>query len=179
MNATGESSGSERGAALSAAAANLRQVAQQRWRTFAPRERRALTIALLVLAGFAIWSLFVQPAWRTLSTAPAQLDQLESELQRMQRLAAEAQELRSAAPVSASQAAEALQSATARLGSSAKLTLQGERATLTLTGTPPEALRGWLNEARSAARARPVEAQLTQATSGYSGSLILALEAAP
>jgi general secretion pathway protein M len=166
-------------AAMSSAASKLRDRALQRWHAFAPRERRALAAALVVLAGFVVWSLFVQPAWRTLRAAPAQLDQLEAELQGMQRLAAEAQELRAAAPVSATQAAAALQSATTRLGSSAKLTLQGERATLTLTATPPEALRGWLVEARSAARARPIEAQLTQATGGYSGSLIVSVEAAP
>jgi general secretion pathway protein M len=114
-----------------------------------------------------------------LRAAPAQLDQLESQLQGMQRLAAEAQELRAAAPVSTAQAAEALQSATTRLGGTAKIALQGERATLTLTGTPPEALRNWLIEARSAARARPIEAQLMQAPSGYSGSLIVSLGTAP
>jgi general secretion pathway protein M len=161
------------------AATDLRAQAQQLWRGLAARERRGLVAAAVVLAGFVVWLLFVQPAWRTLRAAPAQLDQLEGELQRMQRLAAEAQELRVAAPVSAAQAAAALQSATARLGNSAKLSVQGERATLTLTATPPEALRGWLIEARSAARARPVEAQLSQATGGYSGSLIVSTEAAP
>ena len=158
---------------------DLRELALQRWRGLAPRERRGLLAALLVLAVFAVWSLFVQPAWRTVRAAPAQLDQLESQLQGMQRLAAEAQELRAAAPVSTSQATEALKSATARLGSSAKIALQGERATLTLTGTPPEALRAWLIEARSAARARPIEAQLMQAPAGYSGSLIVSLGNAP
>ena len=66
------------------------------WRALAPRERRAASIALWVLALFAAFSLFVQPAWRTLRAAPLQLDQLESELQRMQGLAAEAQMLRGA-----------------------------------------------------------------------------------
>jgi general secretion pathway protein M len=149
------------------------------WHALAPRERRAASIALWVVVLFAAFSLLVQPAWRTLSAAPRQLDQLDAELQRMQGLAAEAQTLRGVAPVSAAQAAAALQSATTRLGSGAKLSLQGERATLTLTGAPPEALRAWLIEARSAARARPIEAQLAQAAAGYSGSLIVSLEAAP
>lgn len=157
----------------------LRQPVLAWWQGLAPRERRGASAALWVLALFVAFSLFVQPAWRTLRAAPLQLDQLESELQRMQGLAAEAQTLRGAAPVSAAQAAASLQSATARLGSSAKLSLQGERATLTLTGAPPEALRAWLIEARSAARARPIEVQLAQAPTGYSGSLIVSLEAAP
>jgi len=161
------------------AMAKLSQPVLAWWRALAPRERRGASIALWVLVLFAAFSLLVQPAWRTLRAAPLQLDQLESELQRMQGLAAEAQSLRGAAPVSPAQAAAALQSATARLGSSAKLSLQGERATLTLNSAPPEALRAWLIEARSAARARPIEAQLAQAATGYSGSLIVSLEAAP
>jgi general secretion pathway protein M len=164
---------------VNAAVLKLRTQAQGLWKGLAPRERRGLSIAVAVLAVFAVWSLFVQPAWRTLQTAPAQLDRLESEFQRMQRLAAEAQELRGAAPVLPDQAAAALQAATARLGDGAKLSLIGDRATVTLTGTAPDALRAWLGEVRSAARARPVEAQLSQSGSGYSGTLTVTLEAAP
>ena len=36
----------------------------------------------------------------------------------------------------------------------------------------------WLGEVRGAARARPVEAQLTRAANGYSGSLVLQLPGA-
>lgn len=164
---------------MNPAAAKLQGQARALWQGMAPRERRGLSIALAVVAGFVVWSLLVQPAWRTLRSAPAQLDQLEAELQRMQRLATEAQELRGAAPVLPDQASAALQAATARLGSSARMSLLGDRATLTLNGTPPDALRAWLGEARSAARARPIEAQLSQSNGGYSGSLTVALEAAP
>ena len=157
----------------------FRQQTLQRWRAFAPRERRWLIAALVVVAMFLVWSLFVQAAWRTLNEAPVQLDRLESELQRMQRLGAEARELRSAAPVSTAAAGMALQSATSRLGSSGKISLQGERATLILTGASPEALRSWLTEARSAARARPLEAQLVRAPTGYSGTVIVSLGTAP
>ena len=50
---------------------------------------------------------------------------------------------------------------------------------LTLTGISPEALRAWLNEARSGARARPVDAALQRGASGFTGSLTVALGAAP
>ena len=63
----------------------------------------------------------------------------------------------------AAQAHDALRSATERLGAEkARLSLQGDRATLTLTGVTGEQLSSWLGEARSGARARPVEAQLLQ-----------------
>ena len=164
---------------MNAGAPALPAQALAAWRSLAPRERRGMSIAGVAVALFVVWSLLIGPAWRTLSSAPAQLDQLEAELQRMQRLAAQAQELRGAAPVLPDQATAALQAATARLGTTAKISMLGDRATLTLNGTPPDQLRSWLGEARSAARARPVEAQLSQSGGGYSGSLTVALEAAP
>ena len=55
------------------------------------------------------------------------------------------------------------------------MNLTGDRAVVTLNGVAPELLQGWLGEVRSAARARPVEAQLTRGPKGYSGSLVLSL----
>ena len=60
-------------------------------------------------------------------------------------------------------------------GTKAKLALQGDRATLSFTTVPFESLRTWLGEARRAARARPVEAQLLKSAGGYSGSISLTL----
>lgn len=155
-----------------------REQFRQYWRTRAPRERLALT-AMAAVLGIAIgWMLFVQPAWNSLRETPAQLDELDAQLQQMQRLAAEAQTLRGVAAVSTGQATAALRAATERLGDKGRLSLLGDRASLTLNGVPPEALRGWLIEARSAARARPVEATLTRAGNGYSGTLVVQLSGA-
>jgi type II secretory pathway component PulM len=43
------------------------------------------------------------------------------------------------------------------------MSLQGDRADVTLTAVEPAALLAWLGEVRSAARARVVEAQLRRA----------------
>lgn len=150
-----------------------------RWQALQSRERIALLTAAAVVGLFLLWSIGVQPALQTLREAPARLDALDADLQRMQRLAAEARELKSAAPVSAAQASLALKSATDRLGAKGQLVIQGDRATLTLKGADAEALRAWLIEARSAARARPVEMRLTQAAKGYDGTLVLSLGDAP
>ena len=165
--------------AMPPALETLRQRALQAWNARTSRERQALAVVALVLVLFLVWLLFVQPAWRSLSEAPAQLDQLDAQMQQMQRLAAESRELRGTAPVSSSQAAVALKAATDRLGAAGKITLLGDRATLTLNGVSPEALRAWMNEARNAARARPVEAQLVRGPKGYSGSLSVNLGGAP
>ncbi len=162
--------------AASPGLATLRQQARTWWLARTPRERQAVIVVALVIGLFALWSLFVQPALRTVNGAPVLLDRLDAQYQQMQRIANEATALRGATRVSPTQAAAALKAATDRLGANARLTLQGDRATLTLSGgVSAEALRAWLNEARSGARARPIDAQLQRGPSGYTGSLGLTL----
>ncbi len=150
-----------------------------RWRSLAPRERRYLSAGLAVVLFVVVWMLAVRPAWRSVLDAPARLDQLDAQLQQMQRLAAETGSLRAAPPVAPAQAAMALKAASERLGDKARLVLQGDRATLTLTGVSAEALRDWLQEARSTARARPLEAQWVRNPQGFSGSVVVSLGGAP
>ena len=82
-------------------------------------------------------------------------------------------------PVTNEQAAAALRAATERLGEQGKLVLQAERAILTLNNAGTGALRDWLAEARSGARARPLEATLTRGGQGYSGTLVVVFGSAP
>ncbi|TDP62746.1 type II secretion system protein GspM [Roseateles toxinivorans] len=153
--------------------------ARQQWQALAERERLGLSIAAAVLGLLLVWQIGVASPLRTLREAPPQIDRLDTQLQDMQRLANEARELRAVAPVSSAQAALALQAATEHLGEAAKLTVQGDRATLTLTNASSEQLRSWLGEARSAARARPVQAQLQRGPKGYSGTVVLSLGGLP
>ena len=146
-----------------------------RWQALAPRERRLLTLGSVALLVLLVWMVLVQPALRTVREAPQRLDRLDQQLQQMQRLAAEGRELRNAPPVSAAQGAFALKAATDRLGEQARLSVQGDRAVLTLNGLSGEQLRSWLAEARAAARARPVEAQLSRTPQGYNGTLVVTL----
>lgn len=159
----------------------FRTQALARWSKFAPRERRLLSAAAAVVGLGIFWMIAVQPALRTLREAPTQIQALDSQLQQMQRLAGETQLLRAAPQVSPGQAESALRGATDRLGNAARLNLQGDRATVTLTAVPGEVLAAWLGEVRSAARARVLEAQLSRgggsggSTAGYSGTVVLAL----
>ena len=146
-----------------------------RWAALGARERRAISIAAWVLCLFLLWVLAIAPAWRTSSAAPAQLDLLDAQLQQMQRQANEARELRAIPALGQAQGAAALRAASDELGTAARLQVAGDRATLTLTGANGTQLRQWLAEARSAARARPLEANLTRGPQGYSGSIIVAL----
>lgn len=156
-----------------------RATARARWAALAARERRLVLIAAVVLGAGLLWAVGLAPALRTLSSAPAQLAAGDAQAQQMQALANEAKALRAVAPVPMAQAQAALSAATGRLGEVAKLSLQGERAVVALKGISGEQLAAWLGEARAGARARVVEASLSQTTPGrYDGSLTLALGSA-
>lgn len=152
---------------------------RQWWRALPGRERRLLLVAGAVLGLALLWWLALAPALRTLRSAPVEIEAAEAQLRAMQRLAAEATELRNTPPVSSEQAAAALRAATERLGEQAKLSLQGDRAVLTLNGVATSQLRDWLAEARSGARARPVEASLLRGGNGFSGTLVVAIGGTP
>jgi general secretion pathway protein M len=146
-----------------------------RWEGLAGRERMALGAGAFAIGLAAVWMLAVQPAWRTLREAPPQRAKLDAQWQAMQRLAAEAAELRGAAPLAPALAVQALQAATGRLGAGARLTLQGERAVVALQDVDGETLQRWLAEVRRGARAQPVELRLTRDGRGWRGSVVLAL----
>lgn len=148
-------------------------------RALSERERWMLGVTGALLALALLWLLALAPALRTLARAPAELARVELQWQEMQRLAAEAQALRAAPTVTPEQAQAALKAATDRLGERARLTLQGERAVLTVTNLPSPALRDWLSEVRQGARALPLEASLTRGATGLSGSLVLAIGGRP
>jgi general secretion pathway protein M len=146
-----------------------------RWLALGARERQWLTIAGWIVGAALLWVIAIGPAWRSVSSAPARLDQLDAQLQQMQRMAGEARALRGAPAVGAVQSQAAVKGATDALGGVARLQLAGDRATVTFTNASGAQLREWLNEVRGAARARPVEASLTRGAQGYSGSVVLAL----
>ena len=153
----------------------LRERAGATWRARPARDRLALTVMAVVLGTFLVWVLFIAPAVATLRSAPAQLEALDTQLLQMRTMAAEVRDLRNATPVPAAQAGVAIKSAVERQGDKVRLSLQNERALLTLHNASPEQVRALLVEARSAARARPLEAELTRVPGGYTGTLVLGL----
>jgi general secretion pathway protein M len=153
--------------------------ARASWGSLAARERRGITLAVAALALLLLWFAALRPALLTLREAPLQLAALESQLQTMQALATEARELRATPRLSVEQAGAALKAATEPLGEKARLTLQGDRATVVFFAISPSALRDWLQLVRSSARARPLEATLARAPQGLSGTLVLVLGGGP
>jgi general secretion pathway protein M len=146
-----------------------------RWQALAARERSAVLAAAIALGLALVWLVAVQPAWRTLRDVPAERARLEAQWQTMQQQAAEARALRATAPLAPGLAAQSLQAATERLGESGRLSLQGERAVLTLSGADGAALLQWLGEARQGARAQPVELRLARDGRGWSGTIVVSI----
>jgi general secretion pathway protein M len=154
---------------------DTRSLLAQRWGALAGRERLMVGAMAGALVFLVVWLVGVRPAWHTLSQAPVQRAQADADLLSMQALADEARQLRALPPVPQGQAEQVLKSATERLGAKGKLSVQAERATLTLQGATGEDIRQWLTEARGGARARPIEATLSRAGEGYNGTLIVAI----
>lgn len=148
---------------------------QERYAALQPQEQRAVLALAWLIGLFLLWTVALAPAWKTVRGAPAEREKLDQSLMEMQAQAAEAQLLRAVPAVPAAQARQALQAAVERLGPTAQLQVAGDRAILNLKDIRGEQLSALLAEARSAARARAVEAHLQRAGDAYSGNLILTL----
>ena len=65
----------------SAGLVSLRQQARTWWRSRSKRERQAIALVVGIVVAFIVWTVLVQPAWRTARGAPAELDALDAQLQ--------------------------------------------------------------------------------------------------
>lgn len=148
-----------------------------RWEGLGSREKLMVAAAVALVAAALAWLLLLGPALSTLRSAQEQHRTLDAQLQRMRGLQQQAQALQSQPRQNADEARRQLeQSVTQRLGTSARLVAAGERATLTLSGTAPDALAQWLTQARVNARALPSEARLYRNSGGlWEGTLVLTL----
>lgn len=158
------------------------------WRGLSTRERTGMTAAAATVGAALLWWLALAPALQTLRSAPAQASRLEAQLQSMRALQAQAQALQAQPKLGRDEALRALEaSVKQRLGNTAQLSVQGDRASLLLKGTTADALAQWLSQARVNARATPVEARLQRSpvaagaagapSPAWDGTLLLALPA--
>ena len=151
----------------------------QRWRALAPREKLLASAAATVVVLALVWWVAVGPPLAVLKASDAQHAALDAQLARMQALQQQARTLQTQPKQGYEESLRALEaSVRQRLGTTARTTVAGDRVTLTLAGTPPDALATWLSEARANARALPAEAHLTRGgAGGWDGTLVLTLPA--
>jgi general secretion pathway protein M len=168
---------------LNTLTAQVRSGWQAAWARRSPREQQLLGIGFWVLALAALWMLALAPALRTWQEAPARQALLDTQSQRMRQLQAQAQSLQKPAAPSRTDAALWLEKNLAELGPNARISIQGDSATLSLQAAPAAALARWLSQARDNAQALPTQAQLQHASTPdpnsldatWRGSLVLRL----
>ncbi|MDO8251073.1 MAG: type II secretion system protein GspM [Rhodoferax sp.] len=151
---------------------------QARWDSISRREQQLLLAALALVLGAVLWWVALAPALATLRSAEQQHQLLDAQLQQMQRLQAQAKTLQAQAPLSFNEARRLLEASVKLLGAAARLSVVGERVTLSLNGASADALAQWLAQARLNARAVPSEARLLRNAAGtWDGMLVLTLSA--
>lgn len=157
---------------------NLQQL-RAHWAGLAPREQALVAAAAGLVAVALLWWVALAPAISTLRSAEADHRVLDTQLQQMRRLQAQARAMQSQPRLGQAEAMRQLESAVRQqLGTSARYIVDGERVTITLANTPATALAQWLTQVRTNARAIPGEARLTRnAADGWDGTLVLTLPA--
>ena len=150
-----------------------------RWQGLAPRERKGLTIAGWFVGLALLWWVLLGPAINTLRKAPAQHAALDTQIEQMQRMAASAEQLKeqNSVPIPSRGAAQSsLTQATTSLGATGQISIQGDRAILTLRGASPDALALWLSQVRVNARLTPISAQIDRRSNpeGWHGQITVA-----
>jgi general secretion pathway protein M len=158
----------------------LRAALAARFGALAPREQRAVQVAVTVLGLALAWWVLLAPALDTLQKAPAQRVQLEQQRDRMLALQLRAQALQAQATLPSADALQALESAVAALGSGASLQVAGDVATVRLQKVNADALAQWLVQPATGVRLQPVEARWVRdsaAVPSWSGTLVYRLPA--
>ncbi len=150
------------------------------WSQRPPREQALLRLAAVVVIGAAVWAFGLAPALQTVREADAAHARADAQLQQIEAMAAKARSLQSQARLSPQQARAALEaSLQSTLGARAQTSVSGDRVTVTLSGVSADALARWLQQLRSSASARPLEAKLQRNAQGaWDGRLVLQLSGA-
>jgi general secretion pathway protein M len=153
------------------------QALRMRWNASAPREKMLVSAAATLVVIALVWWVLLGPALSTLRGAEAQHRAVNTQLQRVLSLQAQAQSLQSQPRQNYEEALRQLElSVSQRLGTTARMVVSGERATITLTGVAPDALAQWLTQARVNARAIPAEARVQRNASGlWEGNVVVTL----
>ena len=137
-----------------------------------PREKVMLIAGALLLGVALVWVIAVAPALRTLGSFDAQKRVLDTQVQTMLLLQAQAKLLQNQPQLSPTARTQALQASVKQaFGDSVAVTASAGNVTLNLSNVSSQALAQWLANARLQAHAVPQQAQLVRGPGGWSGSL--------
>jgi general secretion pathway protein M len=140
------------------------------------KDRQRLQWAAVVFGLILLWTFNLSPALKTLREVPPQLTQLAAQTQTLQAMQLQAQALQNSPRLSPVDAAALLQqSVSDMLGSGARMSTEGSRMTVTLSGVSADNLAQFLAMARSKSHALPTEAHLQKTKELWRGTLVLNL----
>jgi len=143
---------------------------QLRWRALKPREQTLVLGALALVCAALFWWVGLSPALNTLRDARAQQAALAADMEKMQRLRAQALAIQAQPKMERAESVRALEALVKqRLGGRAQMTVVGDRVTVTLKGAGPDELAQWLAQARINARAVPSEVRLVRVAANADG----------
>lgn len=140
----------------------LPQPLLERWHSLAPREKTGLRLTGAVVAAALLWLVLLAPALNTLKKAAAQQHELQQQLQKMQRLQAQALALQNRPRVSRDNQLRALELSLKPLGDGAQLQVAGNQVIVTLQQVPAAVLAQWLHQVHTLARMQPSAARLSR-----------------
>ncbi len=163
---------------MSAPTTSFQTALRQHWAHSSAREKALMRAGAALVTLALLWWVAISPALRTLRDAPTQGPALQAHLQTMLQLQAHATALQSQPKVAAGDSKTLLDAALPTLGTTARMAISGERATVTLDASGAEALAQWLTQVRLNAHARPLEIHLTQSQGRWSGRVVLQLASA-
>ncbi len=160
----------------------LFQRLQSRWASLTQREKNWLWLAFVMLLIALLWFVLLAPAIATLRSADAQARTLDAQLERMRAMQLEAVAMQKQPVRNYAEALRALTSVTTHvLGTSAKLLVVGDRASVTLQEGSADGLAQWLTDARVNAQSVPLEAKLTRSpetgATRWNGVVVMSLPA--
>ena len=146
----------------------------KRWLTLQPRERLGLQVSMALLGLYLLWTLALAPALATLSGPETQRKRLETQLQRMQALSAQASAIRSEARPAPKDWRQELKGSLSGLGQ-AQLIESGGTLQVQLQACDAQALGRWLAELAPRWRLHISQASLrTDAQGLWQGQITLA-----
>lgn len=149
-----------------------------RWALMSPRERYLSTLAASAVGILLVWAVALAPALKSLQKSQAQRLVLDSQMQQMLALQAEARQLAAQPKIGRDAALRGLRESVAALGTGAQMQSSGERAIVTLQNVPAATVAAWLGQARTDARAIPVEVRLVRSPVRTAGAANAATAAA-
>ncbi len=130
-----------------------------------PKDRQRLLALGLVLLALILWTWNLAPALKTLREVPSQLAQLQAQTQNLKSMQVQAQAFQKSPHLKLNEASSLLQkNVTETLGSGARISIEGARATVTLNGVSADSTAQFLAVARTQAQSLPIEAHLQKFT---------------